>query len=112
MRAIAFLRAKRLKRGSQVSREICRLLPRRKVVIRAFEFAPLTATLVRSRCIACEYQIVFCYLLVARKASLHECVIDRFAVAVEVTESPTSGSRILLRILNHKLNVRRGAGDE
>src|SRR6185436_2511481 len=48
----------------------------------------------------------------AGEASFHQCPVNWFAVAVEVTEPPTSSRGVLLGVLDHKLNVRWRPGNE
>ena len=43
-------------------------------------------------------------------AALHELIRYRLAIRREVTEPPSARSRILCRVLDHKLNVRGGTG--
>src|SRR5208282_1765465 len=50
-------------------------------------------------------------LLVAGEAAFHKRRVARFAVR-EVTEPPAAGCGVLGRVLDHKLNVRRGAGNK
>src|SRR5215475_13170618 len=59
-----------------------------------------------------EDQIALFHFLVTREAGLHKCVVNWFAVTVEVTEPPTSSRGVLLGVLDHKLNVRRSPGNE
>src|SRR6516165_7893977 len=50
-------------------------------------------------------------LIVAGEAGLHHRLITRFAV-LEVGETPTARRGVFFCILDHKLNVRGGAGYE
>src|SRR5581483_1996690 len=65
-----------------------------------------------SMCVAGEDQIALFHLLVTGKAGLHYYVVNWLAVTVEVTEPPASRGGVLLRVLDHKLNVRRRPGNE
>ena len=58
-----------------------------------------------------EYQITPAGLLVARETAFHERRVCRFAV-LEVAKSPATGCRVLGRVLDHKLNVGRRAGNK
>ena len=51
-------------------------------------------------------------LFVAGQAATHKCRVARFAICPEVPEPPTAGCSVLGGVLDHKLNVRGGAGDE
>src|SRR5438270_2993742 len=51
-------------------------------------------------------------LFVAWEAATHKCRVARFAICSEVTEPPATGRGVLGGVLDHKLNVRGGAGDE
>jgi hypothetical protein len=50
-------------------------------------------------------------LLVAGKAAFHKRRVARFAVC-EVTKPPAAGGGVLGCVLDHKLNVRGGPGNE
>src|SRR5215813_7491781 len=63
-----------------------------------------------SRRVTGEHQVALFHLLVAREAGLHERVVNWFAVAVEMTEPPTTSRGVLLGVLDHELNVGRIAG--
>jgi hypothetical protein len=58
-----------------------------------------------------EYQITPAGLLVARETAFHERRVCRFAV-LEVTKSPATGCSVFGRLLDHKLNVGRRAGNK
>ena len=51
-------------------------------------------------------------LRVAGEAGFHQPVIAKCSVAVEVTEPPAPRRGVLFRVLNLKLNIRGGAGNE
>src|SRR5580693_5185249 len=63
------------------------------------------------RCIPSKDKVGRFGLLVAGEAAFHKRRITSFAVC-EVTESPSAGRRVLFGVLDHKLNVRRGPGNE
>ena len=42
--------------------------------------------------------------MVTRKAGFHQCVAARLGV-VEMTKTPATGGRVLLLVLDHKLNA-------
>src|SRR5215813_6345818 len=65
-----------------------------------------------SRRVTGEHQVALFHLLVAREAGLHERVVNWVAIAVEMTETPTTSRGVLLGVLDHELNVGRSAGDE
>lgn len=50
-------------------------------------------------------------LLVAWETTFHKRRVARFAV-LEVTEAPAAGRSVLLRVLDHELNVRGCSGNE
>jgi hypothetical protein len=50
-------------------------------------------------------------LIVAGEAGIHQRLVARFAV-FEVSERPAARLGVLFRVLDHKLNVRGGAGNE
>src|SRR5262245_52866699 len=62
-----------------------------------------------SLCVTGEDKVTRFDLIVAGKAGFHEGLVARFAV-LEVSETPTARRGVLFCILDHKLNVRWGAG--
>ena len=64
-----------------------------------------------SLCVTGEDKVARFDLIVAGKAGFHECLVGRFAV-LEVSETPTARCGVLFCVLDHKLNVRWGAGYE
>jgi hypothetical protein len=64
-----------------------------------------------SWCVTGEDKVARFNLIVAGEAGLHERLFARFAV-LEVSETPTARCGVFLCVLDHKLNVRRGAGYE
>ena len=63
-------------------------------------------------CVTREDQVSSLHLLVADEAGLHHRLVGgRFAV-LEVTEPPPACRGVLLGVLDHKLDVRGGTGDE
>jgi hypothetical protein len=64
-----------------------------------------------SLCVTGEDKVARFDLIVAGEAGFHERLVGRFAV-LEVSEAPTARCGVLFCVLDHKLNVRWGAGYE
>src|SRR5262252_4619864 len=64
-----------------------------------------------SLCVTREDKVARFDLIVAGKAGFHERLVARFAV-LEVSGTPTARCGVLFCFLDHKLNVRWGAGYE
>jgi hypothetical protein len=64
-----------------------------------------------SLCVAGEDKVARFNLIVAGKAGFHERLVGRLAV-LKVSETPTTRCGVLSCVLDHKLNVRWGAGYE
>ena len=64
-----------------------------------------------SLCVTGEDKVARFDLIVAGEAGFHERLVARFAV-LEVSETPTARCWVLFCVLDHKLNVRWGAGYE
>src|SRR6516225_615462 len=62
-------------------------------------------------CVTGEDKIARFDLIVAGEAGLHERLVARFAV-LEVSKTPTARRGVLFCVLDHKLNIRWGAGYE
>jgi hypothetical protein len=62
-------------------------------------------------CVTGEDEVARFDLIVAGEAGLHERLVARFAIP-EVSETPTARFGVLFCVLDHKLNVRWGAGCE
>ncbi len=62
-------------------------------------------------CVMREDEVTSLDLIVAGEAGFHERLVAGLAV-FEVSEPPAARRGILRRVLDHKLNVRGGAGDE
>src|SRR5215469_15872545 len=64
-----------------------------------------------SGCVPGEDEVARFGLIVAGEAGFHKRLLAGFAV-FEVSESPAARRGVFLRVLDHKLNVCGGAGDE
>jgi hypothetical protein len=64
-----------------------------------------------SLCVTGEDKVARFDLIVAGEAGFHERLVARFAI-LEVSEAPTARCGVLFCVLDHKLNVRWGAGYE
>ena len=76
-----------------------------------FTTIPIYCDFLRSGCVPGEDKVASFGLIVAGKAGTHKRLVARFAV-FEVSEPPTARHGVLFRVLDHKLNVRGGAGNE
>jgi hypothetical protein len=64
-----------------------------------------------SLCVTGEDKVARFDLIVAGEAGFHERLVARFTI-LEVSETPTARCGVLFCVLDHKLNVRWGAGYE
>src|SRR6266852_8137307 len=64
-----------------------------------------------SLCVTGEDKVARFDLIVAGEAGFHERLVARFTV-LEVSEAPTARCGVLFCVLDHKLDVRWGAGYE
>ena len=74
----------------------------------------VTLLLSERRCLLCvtgEDKVARFDLIVAGEAGFHERLVAGFAV-LEVSKTPTACCGVLFCVLDHKLNVRWGAGYE
>src|SRR5262249_53185752 len=62
-----------------------------------------------SRCVPGENQVASFGLIVTGKACFHKRLVARLTV-LEMSESPAACRGVLFRVLDHKLNIRGGAG--
>src|SRR5580700_1295952 len=63
------------------------------------------------RCVTREDKITRSHR-VAGRAGFQQRLVARFAIGVEVPESPAAGRRVFFRVLDHELNVGGRAGNE
>ena len=72
---------------------------------------PSTLDVPTSRRVTGEDIVAILSRLVAGEAGLVQRLVARFAVR-EVGESPAGGRGVLLRVLDHELDIHGGTGDE
>src|SRR5262249_41061430 len=95
---------------SQIAGKDCGCLQGRPIVlVPASDFCLANGRF--SLCVTGEDKVARFDLIVAGEAGFHERFVARFAV-LEVSKTPTARCGVLFCVLDHKLNVRWGAGYE